>query len=112
MISKPTKIKFINPDIKEAYLKLKTGTSDEKKLFKWITNAFNDLKQNGFCGVAIPKDRIPKKYHQIFNKNSVWKYDLPSGYRLIYTIEKEEIEVYSIVLEWFDHKDYERLFKY
>lgn len=112
MIKKPTKIRFINPDIKEAYLKLRVGTSDEKKLYKWISNAFDDLKNNGFCGVAIPKDRIPKRYKQLFGKHSIWKYDLPSAYRLIYTIEDDEIEVYSIVLEWMTHKEYERLFKY
>ncbi len=65
MIKKPTKIRFINPEIKEAYLKLKDGSNDEKKLYKWITNAFNDLKNNGFCGVSIPKTRIPKKYRQL-----------------------------------------------
>lgn len=32
--SKPTKIKFVNPEIKKAYLKLKTGTSHEQKLYK------------------------------------------------------------------------------
>lgn len=55
MIKKPTKIRFINPDIKDAYLKLKEGTNDEKKLYKWITNAFNDLKNNGFGGLLFQK---------------------------------------------------------
>ncbi len=39
-------------------------------------------------------------------------YDLPSAWRLIYTIESDEIKIVSIILEWFDHKDYEKKFNY
>ena len=39
-------------------------------------------------------------------------YDLPNGWRLIYTIETNEILVLAIILEWFDHKNYERTFNY
>ncbi len=43
---------------------------------------------------------------------SLWKYDLPSGFRIIYVLENNEVQIYSIILEWFDHKNYERNFKY
>ncbi|MCH8520014.1 MAG: hypothetical protein LAT82_04640 [Nanoarchaeota archaeon] len=93
-------------------MSLKNGTHEEQRLYKWITRAIQDLKEDAFCGVSIPKNRIPKKYQSIFEAKSVWKYDLPSAYRLIYTIENNEIEVFTIVLEWFDHKSYEKTFKY
>lgn len=32
--------------------------------------------------------------------------------RLIYTIETNEIKVMNIILEWFNHKDYAKRFKY
>jgi hypothetical protein len=32
--------------------------------------------------------------------------------RLIYSITGDEISIVSIILEWFDHKDYERRFSY
>lgn len=112
MITRPTKVRFLNQSVKDAYLSLKNKSSEDRKLYKWITQAIDDLKQNGFCGVAIPKDRIPKKYQQEFEKHSIWKYDLPSGYRLIYTIENDSIQIYSIILEWFDHKSYQKRFNY
>ncbi|MFT4309184.1 MAG: hypothetical protein ACMXYL_01710 [Candidatus Woesearchaeota archaeon] len=43
---------------------------------------------------------------------NLWKYDLPSGWRLIYTIKTDEVMIISVILEWFSHKDYERRFNY
>jgi len=37
---------------------------------------------------------------------------LPDAWRLLYSIENQEILVVSIILEWMDHKNYERTFKY
>jgi hypothetical protein len=45
--------------------------------------------------------------------NNLWKYDLPDGWRLIYTLSTpNKIEILAIILEWFDHKNYERRFGY
>jgi len=44
--------------------------------------------------------------------SNLWKYDLTNGWRLIYTIESDEIRIISIILEWFDHKNYEKRFGY
>ena len=76
------------------------------------TRAIEDLKEDAFTGLAVPKDRIPKKYQREFDAKTIWKYDMPKAYRLIYTIENNEIEVFAILLEWFDHKTYEKKFKY
>ena len=40
------------------------------------------------------------------------EYDLPNGWRLIYTIESDDLKIMNIILEWFSHKDYERRFNY
>lgn len=40
------------------------------------------------------------------------RYFLPRGWRLLYSILNEEIVVVSIIIEWFDHKNYEKRFKY
>ena len=103
---------FHNRTLYNTYKKLEFGNFDEKNLYKWITRAIEDLKHDAFCGLAIPKDRIPKKYLVDFDAKSIWKYDLPKAYRLIYTIENDNIEVFSIFLEWFDHKKYDKVFKY
>ena len=109
---KNARIIFHDKELYNTYKKLENGTSDEKKLYKWISRAIEDLKEDGFSGMAIPKDRIPKKYQKEFKTKSLWKYDLPKAYRIIYTVQNNEVEVFAILLEWFDHKTYAKLFKY
>ncbi|MEK6837806.1 MAG: hypothetical protein AABX69_04085 [Nanoarchaeota archaeon] len=40
------------------------------------------------------------------------KYDLPNAWRRIYTIDADEVRIVSIIPEWFDHKEYEKRFRY
>jgi len=104
-------IRFFDDSIKEAFYKLEKGNNSEKELFRLINQAMDNIEQNAFCGIQLPKRLIPELYIKKGIKN-LWKYDLPRGWRLMYSIMNEELVIVSIVLEWFDHKDYERRFKY
>jgi len=43
--------------------------------------------------------------------NNVRVYDLPFAWRLMYTVTgSSEIGIISVILEWMNHKDYEKLF--
>ena len=56
-----------------------------------------------------------KNFFEIFGAPKIYDflaYDLPKGWRLIYSVTRKGVEVLSIILEWFDHKNYERRFKY
>jgi hypothetical protein len=108
----PSKVKFANEKIKKAFCELEEGSSEEKELFKLLTKALNEIEENAFSGIQISKKLIPKEYLDKYGVDNVWKYNLPKGWMLIYSITKEEIIVISLVLEWFDHKDYEKRFKY
>lgn len=108
----PSKIRFVDSKILEAFYKLENGDSSEKELFKIINQAMNNLETNAFCGIQIPKKLIPEDYIKKFGVQNLWKYDLPRGWRLIYSITKGEIEVISLIVEWFDHKTYEKRFNY
>lgn len=103
---------FGDEKLKEAYLKLQTTKVEDKMLYKWVSRAINDLQENAFCGIQVPKRLIPKVYIDKYNIDNLWKYDLPKGWRLLYSVAKEEIYVISIILEWMNHKDYERRFNY
>ena len=107
----PSTIRFFDDSIKEAFYKLEKGDNSEKELFRLMNQAIDNIEQNAFCGIQLPKKLIPEMY---FKKNikNLWKYDLPRGWRLMYSIVNEELVVVSIVLEWFDHKEYERRFNY
>ena len=82
-------------------------------LKKHIGRAISDLRENVFSGINVPKRLIPKYYIDKYNIDNLWKYDLPKGWRLLYTIINEnEIQLLSIILDWMNHKDYERRFGY
>ncbi len=104
--------RFADNGIKEAFYKLEKGDESEQKLFKLIDQALSDIEEDAFCGIQIPKKLIPKEYKKKYGVTNLWKYNLPEGWRLIYSIAKEEVIVVSLVLEWFDHKNYERRFNY
>lgn len=92
--------------------KLNKSKFQDKNLYKFINRAIDDLKQNPVCGIKIPKKIWPKNYIQKYNVSNLWKYDLPSSWRLIYTIKEDEITILNVILEWFDHKGYEERFNY
>lgn len=99
--------------VKQELEDLKKFKTESKRLYKWIKDAFEKLEENGFAGIQIQKRLIPKEYETRFGPiHNLWKYNLPEGWRLIYTVKKEGIVVLSIVLEWLKHKDYERRFNY
>ena len=83
-----------------------------KKLYKFLERATDDLKKNPNCGIKIPQSLWPKEYIKKYNIDNLWKYDLPNAWRLVYTIAKDEVKIMAILLEWFDHKNYERRFGY
>lgn len=108
---KVKKVKFIDSKLFEAYQALKNGTFEEKALFAYLGRAFSDLKQNPFTGIKIPSRLWPKAYTK-YHLTNLRKYDLPNGWRLTYTLEGNELEIVSIILEWSTHKEYEKRFGY
>lgn len=108
----PSKIQFADEKVKDAFETLKNSSGEEKQLYAWLARAFKDIEQNAFCGLQIPKKLLPEEYAQKFNIDNLWKYNLPNAWRLIYAVKGNGIIVISVILEWFDHKNYERRFNY
>jgi len=109
-IIRPSKVIFADDKIEKEFEKL--DESDELK--KYLKRAIKDIQINAFCGIQLPKRLIPKEYIQKYGVKNLWKYDLPDGWRIIYSITTPtKIHIVSIILEWFtSHKEYERRFKY
>ena len=55
--------------------------------------AIDDLGENPFVGTAIPKRLWPREYVRKHGVDNLRKYDLPEGWRLIYTLAGNEIEI-------------------
>ena len=106
---KPSKVVFISEELERDFNILKENDPIKKSIIR----AIQDLRENAFAGIQVPKRLIPQEYIQNYRANNLWKYDLPRGWRLLYTITADnEIELISAILEWFDHKNYERRFGY
>jgi len=103
---------FADAKLKKAFETLKDSNTEDKDLYKQLRRAFEDLQKNAFCGIQIPKKQIPKEYTRKYQIDNLWKYNLPNAWRLIYSVAADKVVVISIVIEWMDHKKYEKRFKY
>ena len=112
-MKRKARILFINETAKRSFESLRQGNDFERKLHKSIEKAFEKIGQDAFCGIQIPKKVFPKEYVLKYHIDTLWKYDLPSGWRRIYTLTSDgEIEIIAAILEWLPHKKYEQRFKY
>jgi Txe/YoeB family toxin of Txe-Axe toxin-antitoxin module len=112
MNNKPIYVTFIDKKLESEFESLKEGKFEDKRLYKFMDRAIKDLKKDPSSGTKIPKKLWPKIYIKSYGVNNLWKYDLPNGWRIIYTIKTDEVTILNVILEWFDHKEYERRFKY
>jgi Txe/YoeB family toxin of Txe-Axe toxin-antitoxin module len=103
---------FCDKKLESEFERLNSGRSEDISLYSSISKAISELKKCPVSGIKIQNKLWPKSYIQKYNINNLWKYDLPNGWRLIYTIKTDEVMILNIVLEWFSHREYERRFGY
>jgi mRNA-degrading endonuclease RelE of RelBE toxin-antitoxin system len=106
------RVVFADTKVKESFKKLKDSKTEGKKLYVRLNIAFDDISENTFCGIQIPKKMIPKKYLKEYEIDNLWRYNLPGAWRLLYSVARDEVIVLAIVLEWLPHKEYEKRFGY
>lgn len=104
-----SRVIFINLDLKNSFENLK---EIDERLFKEINKALAEIKQNVFYGRQVKKKLIPKKLIDRFGITNLWIYNLRKDWRLLYSIAPGKVEVLALILDWMNHKDYERLFKF
>jgi len=108
-IIKKSEVVFIEESLETEFEQL----PEENEIKRFIKRAIKDIQDNAFCGIQIPKRLIPLEYIRKYSVQNLWKYDLPDGWRLLYSIAPEnKVEILSVIIEWMNHKDYERRFHY
>lgn len=107
-----SKVVFADIRLKKAFESLKESRTEDKRLYDGLLKAFKNLEKDAFCGIQIQKKLIPKEYKKKYEIDNLWKYNLPNAWRLIYSVAADKIIVISIIVEWMDHKNYEKRFKY
>ncbi|MBI2576179.1 hypothetical protein HYV84_03125 [Candidatus Woesearchaeota archaeon] len=104
-IIKPIFVTFGEKKTEQDLELLKQGKFQDRQLYRFVDRAIDDMKKNPACGIKIPKRLWPSAYIIEYGITNLWKYDMPNGWRLIYTIKEDEVMILNVILEWFNHKE-------
>jgi hypothetical protein len=72
-------IVFSDEKLRQAFDKLKDSKTEDKRLYKLLVKAFEDIEKNPSGFIRIPSKLVPKEYIQKYGIDNLWKYDLPNG---------------------------------
>ena len=118
-IEKKISIKLVG-DAEQAFKDLNKAVGEQRKqgitsskeitLLEAIDRMFDLIVKNPFYGENAKKNQIPREYRQKYDVSNLFIADLPDYWRIIYTLESDEIEIISFVLDIIDHKDYNKKF--
>jgi len=110
-MEKPISV-FLKDQAKDAYFELlKQEDKESRQLLKSLRRVVNILKTNPHYGNSIKKQLIPKHYRLRGIKN-LFRVELSNFWRMLYTINGNDVEILVFVLNIIDHKDYNKLFGY
>ena len=106
---KSEKVIFVDENLEDSFNNL----SDKDPLKKSLIRAIKNIQENVFCGRNVKKKLIPRNLIDKYLIDNLWIYNLPDGWRLLYSITpSKDIKIIAAVLSWMNHKDYERLFNF
>jgi mRNA-degrading endonuclease RelE of RelBE toxin-antitoxin system len=88
----------------------KLNPNDQLK--KPIDDAMDLMKANPTIGDRIEKRLWPRQYVRKYDINNLFRYEIGSNYRLIYTIVSDSNRIVCLLLDVLSHKDYDKLFGY
>ena len=88
------------------------ASSKEITLLTAINRLFDVIVNNPFYGENAKKDLIPKEYRQKYGTDNLFIADLPDYWRMIYTLESDEIEIIAFILDIIDHNEYNKKFNF
>ena len=87
-------------------------SSKDITLLNAINRLFDVIINNPFYGENAKKDLIPIAYRRKYDADNLFIADLPDYWRMIYTLESDEIEIIAFVLDIIDHDEYNKKFKF
>lgn len=97
---------------KYAYLELKKRTDKQSQsILRSFERIKEILKSNPQYGDPIAKDLIPDEFKKEGITN-LYRAELSNFWRMIYTIEGNQVEIFIFVLTISDHPYYNKLFGY
>ena len=106
---RPEKVVFIDETLEKSFNEL----NEAEPVKKGLIRAIKILQEDAFSGRNVKKSIIPKSLILKYGLSNLWIYTLPDGWRMLYSLTNSgDVEVIAVVLDWMDHKDYERMFNF
>ncbi len=87
-------------------------SSVHQSIFKSIERIKGWLKENPFVGDQVKKEQIPDFYIKKYGITNLWRIELANYWRLVYTLQSNEVEIIDFVLDIIDHEEYNKKFGY
>jgi len=86
----------------------------EKSLINSIHKKIELIKENIHYGDPIAKNLMPIEYLKNYGITNLFRVELPNYWRMMYTLinGESEIEIISFVLDFINHKEYNKKFGY
>ncbi|MDP3734705.1 MAG: hypothetical protein Q8R37_05745 [Nanoarchaeota archaeon] len=86
----------------------------ERMILKAINQKVELIKVNPHYGNPIAKTLIPEEYRQKYRSTNLFRVELPAFWRMLYTLTdgESEIEIIAFVLDFINHKEYDKKFGY
>jgi len=107
---------ILSPEAEEVYKKLNAEAEANKQsrmILKAVNNKIELIKSNIHYGDPIAKDLIPEEYKVKYEVTNLFRVELPTFWRMLYTlINNEEVEIVAFVLDIIDHPTYDKKFGY
>jgi len=80
----------------------------EIQLLKSIKQKIDAIKANPVYGESIPKDQIPRR----LAVSNLFHVSLSNYWRMVYTLDGNQVEVVAFILYITDHPTYDKIFGY
>jgi aromatic ring-opening dioxygenase LigB subunit len=83
-----------------------------EQLLSSINAALGNIRANHYYGGLIPRKYISRGVVQKYGTDKIFRVELVGFWRLLYTIIGDEAKIIAFILEYMDHKRYDKVFGY
>ncbi|MFH1401130.1 MAG: hypothetical protein ABIH41_06445 [Nanoarchaeota archaeon] len=84
----------------------------EQMILRRVKQKFDLIKENPHHGDPIAKRMIPQRYASTYGITNLFRVELPSYWRMLYTLTGDGDDIVAFILDIIDHKMYDKLFGY
>ena len=83
-----------------------------QQLLDSINKAINNIHLDYKYGNLIPRKYLSKTVIERYGTDKIFRVELIGYWRLLYTLIGSEVEIIAFILEYMDHKRYNKIFNY